>query len=61
MQRAEIEAELARLTKKLGGGWRIEKGIMPVVVLTLIEAQGLEAKLDRSGDGQEGQNSGEGD
>lgn len=42
---AEIERELERLARKLGGGWRIEHGVMPVVVLTLLEAQKLEARL----------------
>jgi len=45
MTRAEVEEELQRLCKRLGGGWRIEQGIMPVVVLTIVEAQELEKKL----------------
>lgn len=53
MQRAEIERELKELTQKLGGGWRIEKGIMPVVVLTIDEARELDRRLDKeSSDGR---------
>ena len=40
--------ELERLADVLGGGWRIERGVMPVVVLTLAEAQALEARLTES-------------
>lgn len=39
------EQELERLARALGGGWRIEQGVMPVVALTLREAQALEARL----------------
>lgn len=38
--------ELQRLVEKLGGGWRYDQGVMPVVVLTLPEAQALERRLD---------------
>lgn len=41
----KIEEELERLARLLGGGWRLEKGVMPVVVLTLKEAQDLESRL----------------
>lgn len=40
------KAVLERLAKKLGGGWRIEHGVMPLIVLTLPEAQRLEEKLE---------------
>lgn len=38
----EARAQAARL----GGGWRLEQGIMPVVVLTTVEAQRLIKKMD---------------
>jgi hypothetical protein len=44
--RRDLELELERIAKKLGGGWRIEHGLMPVVVLTLREAQALERRLN---------------
>lgn len=38
--------ELIRLAELLGGGWRYEHhALMPVIVLTLTEAQALEARL----------------
>jgi hypothetical protein len=33
--------------KRLGGGWRMEHGVMPVVVLTTVEAERLIKLLDR--------------
>lgn len=42
---AEHQAEIERLAHTLGGGWRFDQGIMPVVVLTLPEAQALEKRL----------------
>lgn len=47
MDKAAVEKELEELTEKLGGGWRIEKGIMPVVVLTIVEARELASKLEK--------------
>lgn len=50
-----LERELARLANKFGGGWRVEHGVMPVIVLTLTEAQQLEERLvpERSQTGRE--------
>lgn len=39
------EQELEAIARDLGGAWRIERGVMPVVVLTLPEAR---AALDRA-------------
>lgn len=41
----EMEKEIRRLAELLGGGWRIEQGVMPVVVLTITEAQRLEGRV----------------
>jgi hypothetical protein len=46
---AEQEREVQRLAEKLGGGWRIEQGVMPVVVLTITEAQRLAYRLEARG------------
>jgi hypothetical protein len=32
--------------EKLGGGWRMEHGVMPVVVLTTVEAAAVIEKLE---------------
>lgn len=40
------EEKIQEQARKLGGGWRIERGIMPVVVLTTVEAARLILKLD---------------
>ena len=42
------EPRIRELAQKLGGGWRLEHGIMPVVVLTIVEAEALEARLERT-------------
>jgi hypothetical protein len=42
--RAEVEREIEELARKLGGGWRIEQNVMPVVVLTIVEAKRLAAR-----------------
>lgn len=51
--RAELERELKDLVRNKFkcGGWRIEQGIMPVVVLTIVEARDLAQKLERGNDG----------
>lgn len=33
--------------QRLGGGWRMEHGVMPVVVLTTVEAEAVIQHLDR--------------
>jgi hypothetical protein len=40
-----IERDLEALARELGGGWRIEHGVMPVVVLTSVEAERLRDRL----------------
>jgi hypothetical protein len=47
------EAELERLARLLGGGWRIERGVMPVLVLTITEAQALEARLSPTNESEQ--------
>lgn len=39
--------EMERLARALAGGWRVEQGVLPVVVLTLLEAQALERRLSK--------------
>lgn len=47
-KREEIEAELQRLTKILGGGWSWgHHGIVPQITLTIVEAQALEKKINQ--------------
>lgn len=33
--------DIQRLAQKLGGGWKIESGLIPVVTLTVMEARGV--------------------
>lgn len=40
-------SELKALAQKLGGGWRFEEGVMPVVVLTIDEARDLASRLEK--------------
>lgn len=40
------EEKVQEQARTLGGGWRMERGIMPVVVLTTVEAARLILKLD---------------
>jgi hypothetical protein len=42
-----LENELQELCKELGGGWRIENGYMPMIVLTLEEARKLSDKIGK--------------
>jgi hypothetical protein len=42
-------AEIERLAGVLGGGWRIDQGVMPVVVLTITEAARLEERFAAAG------------
>lgn len=48
----DLGAEVDRLSRlaqsqaaDLGGGWRLEQGVMPVVVLTTVEAERLQQRL----------------
>jgi hypothetical protein len=41
----KIERDLEALARNLGGGWRMEHGVIPVVVLTNVEAERLAARL----------------
>lgn len=41
----ETEKELQRLAASLGGGWRMEHGVMPTIVLTLDEAKAAEERV----------------
>jgi hypothetical protein len=43
---SETERQLERLAKRLGGGWRIEQGVMPLILLTQREAERLVERLD---------------
>lgn len=38
--------ELERLARELGGAWRMEHEVMPIVVLTIDEARKLAGKID---------------
>lgn len=42
---AQYEDEVRRLAELLGGGWKFDQGLMPLVVLTVSEAQKLEQRL----------------
>lgn len=41
----QVEKELEELARKLGGGWRIDMGIMPMITLTVNEARKLAERL----------------
>jgi hypothetical protein len=46
-KKEEIENEMIRLVKKLGGGWGWDKGVAPYIKFTLPEVQAIEARLPR--------------
>lgn len=54
MTRQELEKELEALARLLGGGWRIEQDVMPVVILNIEEARKLRDRLtDGAGEGEQ--------
>lgn len=50
--RQEMEDELSALVEKLGcGGWRIENGILPQIILTKREAETILERLEKGPQG----------
>jgi hypothetical protein len=39
--------EIEALARELGGGWCVEQGVMPVVVLTLDEARNVRGRIEQ--------------
>lgn len=45
---AALEIELENIARELGGGWRIEQGVMPLITLTPMEANRLKNKMEQA-------------
>lgn len=45
-QQLKVEQKVKDQAHKLGGGWRMEHGLMPVVVLTTVEAEAVLERIE---------------